>query len=38
MVDTHEDKQVQGLLTESYAIRRYAEELDKASRDVIGQV
>ena len=30
VVDTAEDRRVVGLLTEGYALRRYAEELDKA--------
>ena len=36
VVDGPETKQVVGLLTEAYATRRYAEELDKASRGLVG--
>ena len=32
-----QDKQVVGILTEAYATRRYAEELDKASRGLVGE-
>ena len=38
VVDTAEDKQVVGVLTEAYAIRRYAEALNNASRDVVGEL
>ncbi len=37
VVDSAETKQVVGLLNEAYAARRYAEELDKASRDMVGE-
>jgi CIC family chloride channel protein len=36
VVDSIDEKQVIGLLTEAYAVRRYAEELDKASRHALG--
>jgi chloride channel protein, CIC family len=36
VVDNADDKQVIGILTEAYATRRYAEELDKASRGLMG--
>ena len=36
VVDNAEDRRVVGLLTEAYATRRYAEELDKASRGLVG--
>ncbi len=38
VVDTAEDRQVIGILNEAYAIRRYAEALNNASRDVMGEV
>ena len=38
VVDTPEERQVIGYLTEAYAARRYAEELDKASRGLVGDV
>ena len=31
------DSHVLGLLTESYALRRYSEELDRARRDIVGE-
>lgn len=36
VVDGVEDRRVIGLLTEKYAARRYAEELDKANRGLTG--
>ena len=36
VVDTPEDRRVVGVLTEAFAARRYAEELDKASRGAMG--
>ena len=36
VVDTPEDRRVIGLLTEGYALRRYAEELDKARLGLSG--
>ena len=36
VVDTPEDRRVVGVLTEAFAARRYAEELDKASRGALG--
>jgi CIC family chloride channel protein len=38
VVDTPEDRKVIGLLTEGYALRRYAEELDKARQGLAGGV
>ena len=37
VIDTPEDRRVVGLLTEAHATRRYAEELDKASRGAFGE-
>ncbi len=37
VVDAPESKIVVGYLTEAYAARRYAEELDKASRGLVGE-
>ncbi len=37
VVDTSGDRRVIGLLTEAHATRRYAEELDKASRGTLGE-
>jgi CIC family chloride channel protein len=37
VVDTLEAQQVVGLLNETFAIRRYAEELDKSRRELIGE-
>ena len=37
VVDTAEDRRVVGLLTEAHATRRYAEELDRASRGAMGE-
>ena len=37
VVDDPERRQVIGLLTETYATRRYAEELDKANRSLTGE-
>jgi len=36
VVDSLDDRRVIGLLTEKYAARRYAEELDKANRGLTG--
>jgi CIC family chloride channel protein len=36
VVDDSVSRKVLGLLTESYALRRYSEELDKARRDLAG--
>jgi CIC family chloride channel protein len=36
-VDGVETRQVLGLLTEQYALRRYAEELDRRRRDLSGE-
>jgi CIC family chloride channel protein len=38
VVDTAENRKVLGLLTEGYALRRYAEELDKARASLTGGV
>ncbi|RUY20454.1 chloride channel protein, partial [Mesorhizobium sp. M7A.F.Ca.US.001.04.2.1] len=37
VVTSFADRTVVGLLTEGYALRRYAEELDKARRDLAGE-
>ncbi len=37
VVDGPETRQVLGLLNETFAIRRYAEELDKSRRELIGE-
>ena len=37
VVDGPQDRKVLGLLTESYALRRYAEELEKSRRGLIGE-
>ncbi len=37
VVDTLETKRVIGVLSEAHATRRYAEELDKASRGLVGE-
>ncbi|WP_188821954.1 chloride channel protein [Brucella endophytica] len=37
VVDDFTHRKVQGLLTEGYLLRRYAEELDKARRDMSGE-
>jgi CIC family chloride channel protein len=37
VVDAAHGGKVVGLLTEAYASRRYAEELDKANRSLIGE-
>ena len=36
VVDDKADRKVLGLLTEGYALRRYAEELDKARQGLTG--
>jgi CIC family chloride channel protein len=36
VVDGPGTRKVIGLLTEAHALRRYAEELDRARRDLIG--
>lgn len=38
VVEDFADRQVVGLLTEGHLMRRYAEELDKARRDLSGEV
>ncbi len=37
VVDGPESRRVVGLLNETFAIRRYAEELDKSRRELIGE-
>ncbi|TIR60395.1 MAG: chloride channel protein, partial [Mesorhizobium sp.] len=37
VVEDFDDRIVLGLLTESHLMRRYAEELDKARRDLSGE-
>ena len=37
VVESAESRNVIGLLTEKYAARRYAEELDKANRGIVGE-
>jgi len=37
VVEDFSDRIVLGLLTEGYLMRRYAEELDKARRDLAGE-
>ena len=37
VVDTVETKQVIGMLTEHYALRRYSDELDRRRRDLSGE-
>jgi CIC family chloride channel protein len=37
VIDGRETRQVIGMLTEAHALRRYAEELDQARRDLIGE-
>jgi CIC family chloride channel protein len=37
VVETPESRTVIGLLNETFAVRRYAEELDKSQRDLIGE-
>ncbi|MGZ8370745.1 MAG: chloride channel protein, partial [Caulobacteraceae bacterium] len=37
VVDSLETMAVIGLLNEAHAVRRYAEELDKSRRDLIGE-
>jgi CIC family chloride channel protein len=37
VVDSPELRRVVGLLTETFAVRRYAEELDKSRRELIGE-
>ncbi len=36
VVQSADDLTVLGVLTEKYAARRYAEELDKANRGIVG--
>ncbi|WP_084573010.1 chloride channel protein [Methylocapsa aurea] len=38
VVDNEADRRVIGLLTEAHVLRRYAEELDKARRDLAGEI
>jgi CIC family chloride channel protein len=38
VVDGREARKVLGLLTEAHALRRYSEEVDRARRDLIGEV
>jgi CIC family chloride channel protein len=37
VVDNNKDRKVLGLLTEAHALKRYAEELDKARRSLAGE-
>jgi CIC family chloride channel protein len=37
VVDSLQDRKVIGLLNETHAVRRYAEELDKSRREMIGE-
>ncbi len=37
VVDNPEDRRVLGLLNETFAVRRYAEELDQSHRELIGE-
>lgn len=37
VVDSLQDRKVLGLLNENHAVRRYAEELDKSRREMIGE-
>ena len=37
VVDNATDRRVIGLLTEAHLLRRYAEELDKARRELSGE-
>ena len=37
VVDSPENRKVLGLLNETFAVRRYAEELDQTRRDLIGE-
>jgi len=37
VVDSRQSRRVIGLLTEQYLMRRYAEELDKARRELMGE-
>jgi CIC family chloride channel protein len=37
VVDSPENRKVLGLLNETFAVRRYAEELDQSRRDLIGE-
>jgi len=37
VVESLEDRRVLGLLNETFAVRRYAEELDKSHRDLVGE-
>jgi CIC family chloride channel protein len=37
VVDSADDRRVMGLLNETFAVRRYAEELDKSRRELIGE-
>ena len=36
VVDSHDSRKVLGMLTEGFALRRYAEELDKARQGLAG--
>jgi CIC family chloride channel protein len=37
VVDSLENRRVLGLVNETFAVRRYAEELDQTRRDLIGE-
>jgi chloride channel protein, CIC family len=37
VVNSYQDRRVIGLLTEAYALRRYAAELERRRRDVVGE-
>ncbi len=37
VVDNAKDRQVIGLLTEQYALRRYSDELDRRRRELSGE-
>ena len=37
VVDAPESRRVLGLLNETFAVRRYAEELDKSRRELVGE-
>jgi CIC family chloride channel protein len=37
VIDGPASRKVIGLLTEAHALRRYAEELDRARRDLVGE-
>jgi len=37
VVDNNRDRRVIGLLTEAYALRRYAAELERRRRELVGE-